>query len=108
MTALAVQQVVESLRLAGLKLAVTPERALKVTPASSLTAELRDLIRASKDVLIDWLDADAANDPSDWHELAAAYHAHHFNCRFCIAAGRGAQYGLRCGVGAALWRAYSE
>jgi hypothetical protein len=41
----------------------------------------------------------------DWKELAAAYHAHHFNCPTCIAAGRGSRYGQRCGAGMALWRA---
>ena len=43
---------------------------------------------------------------TDWHALDAAYLAHHFNCPTCIAAGRGSQYGQRCGVGRALWRAY--
>jgi hypothetical protein len=47
-------------------------------------------------------------DPNAWRELAAAYHLHHFTCSTCIAAGRGAVYGLRCGVGAALWIAYSD
>ena len=42
----------------------------------------------------------------DWHELDAAYMAHHFNCKKCIAAGRGSRYGLRCGAGMALWQAY--
>jgi hypothetical protein len=55
---------------------------------------------------------DTAPDPPDnplhWKELAAAYHAHHFNCPTCIAAGRGSRYGQRCGVGVALWRAYAE
>lgn len=46
-------------------------------------------------------------DPKAWRELASAYNAHHFNCPICIAAGRGTQYGQRCGVGMALWRAYS-
>ena len=45
--------------------------------------------------------------PADWHALDAAYLAHHFNCSACIAAGRGSRYGLRCGTGAALWRAYT-
>ena len=45
--------------------------------------------------------------PADWHALDAAYLAHHFNCLACIAAGRGSRYGLRCGTGAALWRAYT-
>ena len=41
-----------------------------------------------------------------WLHLDRAYQAHHFKCSTCIAAGRGAVYGLRCGVGAALWVAY--
>ena len=47
-------------------------------------------------------------DPNAWRVLAAAYHAHHFKCPACIAAGRGAGYGLRCGVGAALWTSYQN
>lgn len=52
--------------------------------------------------------AGAATESAEWHALDAAYLAHHFNCPICIAAGRGSRYGLRCGTGAALWRAYSE
>ena len=37
---------------------------------------------------------------------AKAYHAHHFGCHYCIAAGRGMRYGECCKVGAALWSAY--
>ena len=51
--------------------------------------------------------ADATPEPTDWHALDAAYLAHHFSCPTCIAAGRGKQYGQRCGAGMALWRAYS-
>ncbi len=56
--------------------------------------------------------SEAANDPgacepTDWRALDAAYLAHHAHCPVCIAAGRGARYGLRCGVGASLWSAYS-
>lgn len=38
---------------------------------------------------------------------AQAYHAHHFNCHTCIAAGRGIRYGRRCAVGLALWNTYT-
>ena len=42
-------------------------------------------------------------------QLAAqAYHAHHFSCHECIAAGRDSQYGQRCGAGMALWRLYCD
>ena len=44
----------------------------------------------------------------DWRELDRAYQLHHINCPTCIAAGRGARYGLRCGTGAALWSAYQN
>ena len=37
---------------------------------------------------------------------ALAYHAHHFNCRTCIAAGRGTRYGRRCADGQALLNTY--
>ncbi|MCX7255326.1 MAG: hypothetical protein NTZ64_00950 [Polaromonas sp.] len=47
-------------------------------------------------------------DPNDWRELATAYHLHHFACHVCIAASKGAMYGLRCGAGAALWVAYQN
>ena len=42
----------------------------------------------------------------DWRPLAQAYHAHHFGCPVCVAAGLG--YGLRCGAGAALWATYQN
>ena len=38
---------------------------------------------------------------------ATVKYDHHFNCPTCKAAGRGKQYGQRCGAGMALWRAYS-
>lgn len=38
---------------------------------------------------------------------AQAYHAHHFNCHTCIAAGRGTLNGGRCVVGLALWSDYT-
>ena len=117
MTALAVETVVAQLANAGLNLSLAPSGGLAVAPSSHLTADLRALIRSSKARLIDWLTAanDAAShapdppeNPSDWKELAAAYHAHHFNCRTCIAAGRGSRYGQRCGAGMALWRLYCD
>ena len=117
MSAQALKTVVAQLSDAGLNLSLAPAGGLAVTPSSHLTADLRDLIRSSKAMLIDWLTAanDAAShapDPPDnplvWKELAAAYHAHHFNCPTCIAAGRGSRYGQRCGAGMALWRTYCE
>ena len=117
MTAMAVESVVAQLADAGLNLSVTPAGGLAVAPSRHLTADLRALIRSSKDQLIDWLTAandaasyapDPPSDPLDWEELAMAYHAHHFKCATCIAAGLGSYYGQRCGAGMALWRAYCD
>jgi hypothetical protein len=117
MTAQAVKTVVKQLVDAGLNLSLTPAGGLAVAQARHLTADLRNLIRSSKAMLIDWLTAahEAAAratytpvNPQDWKELAAAYHAHHFNCPTCIAAGRGSRYGQRCGAGMALWRVYCD
>jgi hypothetical protein len=71
MSALPIQSTVDQLRSAGLKLSLTPERGLKVVPASGLTPALRDLIRTSKAALVDYLhqpvatNTDAANDTTD-------------------------------------------
>lgn len=48
---------------------------------------------------LDWADG--------WIELDRAYQTHHFGCPQCKAAGRRAN-GQRCGVGAALYRAYED
>ena len=74
------------------------ERRTPVTPVTPVTPE-----RPTP-----WLKSDREPpiDLANWRELAAAYHAHHFNCPTCIAAGRGSRYGQRCGAGMALWQAY--
>ena len=105
------------LQRAGLALSTDGEK-LVITHAASLNDELRAGIRQHKQELIDYLlYGEAANDrdvsppapapePTDWLVLDKAYQSHHFNCAVCKAAGRGVRYGLRCGVGAALWTAY--
>ncbi len=71
MSALPIQSTVDQLLSAGLRLSVTPERGLQVVPASSISPALRDLIRASKEALVDYLQqpvatmTDAANDTPD-------------------------------------------
>ena len=117
MSSIAMETVVARLVDAGLTLRVAVCGGLAVAPSSHLTAELRALIRSSKALLIDWLMAanDAASpapdppvNPQDWKELSVAYHAHHFNCPTCIAAGRSSRHGQRCGAGMALWRTYCD
>ena len=115
MTAVAIEPVLAQLTQAGLHLSLATGGGLAVAPSSHLNAELRDLIRCSKVLLIDWLTAANAaasktpalpDNSSKWKELAATYHAHHFSCPTCIAAGRGSGYGQRCNTGTALWTAY--
>ena len=114
MTSLRARDIFEVLHDVGLNVSLAPGGNLLVSPKSRLTDDLRALIRDNKPFLLDWLTA--ANDPNQtpeppadpnaWRELSEAYHAHHFDCHACISAGRGAQYGLRCGTGAALWSQY--
>ena len=106
--------IMQAVHDAGLSVSIIESDKLLVVPASRITPQLRTLIRTHKDDLIRWCITHPANDPeppgdpSTWHELAKAYNEHHFACKTCQAAGRGSQYGLRCGVGASLWRAYQR
>lgn len=107
-----VQSIFDALRDAGLTVTPKPNGKLNVAPASRLTDELRELVRVGKAEMLRWFAMKAEHDmpepsePASWKELSAAYYGHHFTCKSCIAAGQG--YGLRCGVGASLWRRYSE
>ena len=116
MSALPVQGIFDALHDAGMSVSLAPGGGLVVSPGSRLTPDLRELVRANKPLLVDWLQAandpaplpEPPADPNAWRELSRAYHAHHVKCSICIAAGRGADYGLRCGVGAALWTSYQN
>ena len=114
MSALSIQNIFECLHDAGLTVSLVTNGGLGVSPASRLTDDLRTLIRDNKPFLLDWLTAandpapEPPADPNAWRELSEAYNAHHFDCHTCIAAGRGTQYGLRCGAGAALWINYQN
>ena len=114
MSALPVQDIFDALHGAGLRLSLAPSGGLVVSPGSRLTPDLRELVKGNKAALVVWLQAandplpEPPTDPNAWRELATAYHLHHFKCCTCIAAGHGAGYGLRCGVGAALWNVYQN
>lgn len=81
---------------------------------ASAVQSLIEPLRQHKADLIRWFTLTAANDPEPptdralWLEIDREYQRHHVNCPTCIAAGRGAQYGLRCGVGASLWANYQN
>ncbi len=87
---------------------------VKVRGTARALAELVPQLRLHKAELIEALRREAANEPEPpawpgaWRELAAEYHSHHFACPTCQAAGRGTQYGFRCGVGASLWNIYQS
>lgn len=59
------KQVVDAIRAAGLHLVLATDLTLKVSPASTLTPELRILIRVNKTALINSLRQEAANDVTD-------------------------------------------
>ncbi len=100
-----------ALRLVGGKVKARGPReavARLLVPLREHRAALADALQAEPIEPLPSIPANAATGPAaDWHALDAAYLAHHFNCPTCLAAGRGSRYGLRCGTGAALWRAYT-
>jgi len=104
-TAALIQRVQE----AGVELRLEDGK-LKYSGKSSAMAGLMGLLQQHKGDLIRWFQHAPAygpeppEDPSVWRELAQAYHAHHFSCKTCCAAGQGR--GLRCGTGTALFSAY--
>ena len=86
---------------------------LKAVGKLSVVQSWAPRLREHKTELIEALaannpDFEPSQNPSDWRELAAAYHGHHFGCLVCIAAGRGTAYGMRCGTGTALWTDYQQ
>ena len=101
---------------AGFELSLGSSGLVSVVPASRLTDEQRQFIRAHRDEIAQWLAHSpppvGAVNPAhgmshdDWRALHDLYQAHHVGCAVCIAAGKG--YGLRCGTGAALWVEYSQ
>lgn len=85
---------------------------VKASGHADAVALFVDQLRANKTELFEFLQAanniEPPTDPNAWRELAAAYHSHHWTCPTCQAAGCGTRYGLRCGVGAALWTTYKN
>ena len=80
---------------------------LKVTGKRKAVECWASKLRENREALIEALQPPETA-AIDWRELDRAYQLHHVHCQACIAAGRGARYEARCGVGAALWSAYSE
>jgi len=86
---------------------------IKYRGKRSAVDALIEPLRQHKADLVRWFTS-ASNDPeppadrAQWLEIDREYQRHHWKCPTCQAAGRGARYGLRCGAGAALWRAYSD
>ncbi len=117
MQSLNAESFIKSLQTAGVRIAPTADGGLLVAPASRLTPEQRQTIRECKSELLRYFSVfDAANDSAPkptiesgaWRVLAAAYHAHHFRCPNCVAAGSGGQYASRCEVGLRLWNDYNK
>ena len=62
MQALHASDLLDTFTAAGLVLSLTPDSALKVTPAKALNEDLRAAIKANKAMLVDYLQRTAAND----------------------------------------------
>ena len=96
--------IMDRLAQAGLSIEMIGKARIGISPRYLITDELRTLIQTEKHVILSILKEALLAKQECWYVLSAAYHAHHFGCRICIAAGKG--YCLRCGVGSALWIEY--
>ncbi len=105
------QTLIRQASVAGVELRLIDGK-VKASGTADALALMVGQLRANKEELVEFLRAtnepEPPADPGAWRELADAYHTHHFKCPTCQAAGRGTQYGLRCGVGAALWITYQN
>ena len=83
---------------------------VKASGNPDAVALLIEQLRANKLELFQYLSTgcELSTEPGAWRALAVPYHQHHLKCPTCQAAGRGTQYGLRCGVGKTLWAAYQN
>ena len=97
-----------------------PAWGLGCTPVTPVTAEVINAeTHAANDLLSGDLLSATPTEPirvfrrrGPWHTGreamdAKAYHAHHFNCHTCIAAGRCTRCDGRCAVGLVLWTTYT-
>ena len=104
-------ELIQRAQAAGVTLSLVDGK-IKYAGLTSAVKPLIEPLRQHKAALVRWFSQTPANDLQieslAWKELATAYHSHHFGCHVCIAAGRGSRFGLRCGVGAALWYAYNQ
>jgi hypothetical protein len=98
---MAMTSVMDRLAEAGLSVVMIGTNHIGVSPGHLITEEIEQLIQIEKPLILSILREASLARKERWYVLSAAYHSHHFGCRICIAAGKG--YGLRCGVGLALW-----
>lgn len=98
-----IRKVLES----GIELSLV-DGAVKIFGHRTVVHQWRDQLRAYKAEIYQYLNAakypEPPQDPATWHELAEAYHLHHFACAKCCGAWQGR--GLRCVAGTALWATY--
>ncbi len=131
MVALQPLEVRRTLKAAGLTVSLMPDSGLMVSPVRLLTDDLRNLIRAHKPALVEYLMCQAAEQAESElemveeriaimeHEAGLApdlaavmakrhcdFLLHLWKCPSCIAAGQGRRH--RCEVGAPLWARYQQ
>lgn len=131
MMALQPLEVLGTLKAAGLTVSLMPDSGLMVSPVRLLTDDHRDLIRAHKPGLVEYLMRQASEQAEselemveeriaimeheaglapDLAALMAKRHCdflrHLWQCPGCISAGQGR--GHRCEVGAPLWARYQQ
>lgn len=108
MSTVKAEDILNTLLKSGVQVKLLESFDLDVSPASKLRLVHRQMLKCEKKKIVLHLSRLAANEMSltddEVESTFHAYHVHHFNCRSCIAAGKG--YGKRCSVGLSLWFRY--
>ena len=100
-----VAALIRQVQEAGVELRLVDGVVKVVGPRSAVEPLLEPLRQHRTELIEAMTKSEPPVDPANWRELAQAYHAHHWTCRRCIAAG---QFRAgRCDIGNALWGWYA-
>jgi hypothetical protein len=98
-----VQALIRQAKEVGVELRLVDGK-VKASGTRAAVTSMLEPLRQHRAELIEAMTPETRSDLVGWRELDRAYQRHHLTCATCTAAGQG--YGLRCGVGAALWTRY--
>jgi len=99
------EEILATVEAAGVIVSLTLDLNLFVQPPKVLEPLHREMLKNEKTKIVSYLAGRIVRRTQLTVDRAVSlsriYYAHHFSCKFCIAAGKG--YGQRCKEGRTLW-----